>query len=262
MMTKKPKMLNAVQKPKFFSTEKRIARNKKAVARKTRKKDLTTSKRMELVNMLKKQLGKDGYNQIRKDARKVKLTRTQKSAINKINNYYDYEQSKEKSIAKRKKRITKLSSKPKMAMKKPKMNAGFDKLPKEVQQKITKNKKPKMAMSKKPKLTPKNLPFMFMKGPMMSDKKKPKMAAKKPKLTGVVKPRLTGQKKVTKKKITVNKKTGEIRAGKQSVKDVKNIKPTISSRDRNTNPKKYRDYLEELKKYNKLYKKAKAKKKN
>ena len=135
MMTKKPKMLNAVQKPKLFSTEKRIARNKKAVARKTRKKDLTTSKRMELVNMLKKELGKDGYNQIRKDASKVKLSRSQKSAINKINNYYDYEQSKEKSIAKRKKRITKLSNKPKMAMKKPKLNAGFDKLPKEVQKK-------------------------------------------------------------------------------------------------------------------------------
>lgn len=206
-MTKKPKMLNAVQKPKLFSTEKRIARNKRAVARKTKKKDLTTSKRMELVNMLKKELGKDGYNQIRKDASKVKLTRSQKSAISKINNYYDYEQGKEKSIAKRKKRITKLSNKPKMsmkkpmltkkkikvnkktgevkvgkqtvkdlkkmkpkmAMKKPKLNAGFDKLPKEVQQKITKNKKPKMA-------------------------------AKKPKLTGVVKPRLTAKKRARKSK--------------------------------------------------------------
>ena len=261
MMTKKPKMLNAVQKPKFFSTEKRIARNKKAVARKTKKKDLTTSKRMELVNMLKKELGRDGYNQIRKDASKVKLTRTQKSAISKINNYYDYEQGKEKSIAKRKKRITKLSNKPKMAMKKPKLNAGFDKLPKEVQQKITKNKKPKMA-AKKPKMAMKKPKMAMSKKPKMA-MKKPKMAMKKPKLTGVVKPRLTGKKKVTKKKITVNKKTGEVKVGKQSVKDVKNIKPkkpTISSRDRNTNPQKYRDYLKELKKYNKLYKKAKARK--
>jgi len=194
MMTKKPKMLNAVQKPKLFSTEKRIARNKKAIARKTRKKDLTTSKRMELVNMLKKELGKDGYNQIRKDASKVKLSRSQKSAINKINNYYDYEQSKEKSIAKRKKRITKLSNKPKMAMKKPKLNAGFDKLPKEVQKKITKNKKPKMA-AKKPKMAA----------------KKPKMAMKKPKLTGVVKPRLTPvkKKKVKKKPEVKNPKGGK-----------------------------------------------------
>lgn len=191
MMTKKPKMLNAVQKPKLFSTEKRIARNKRAVARKTKKKDLTTSKRMELVNMLKKELGKDGYNQIRKDASKVKLTRSQKSAISKINNYYDYEQGKEKSIAKRKKRITKLSNKPKMAMKKPKLNAGFDKLPKEVQQKITKNKKPKMT-AKKPKMAMSKKPKMAIK--------KPKMAAKKPKLTGVVKPRLTAKKRARKSK--------------------------------------------------------------
>ena len=157
-----------MEKPKLFSKEKRIARNKKAIVRKTKKKDLTTSKRMELVNTLKKQLGEGGYNQIRKDASKVKLTRSQKSAISKINNYYDYEQGKDKSIAKRKKRITKLSNKPKMAMKKPKLNAGFDKLPKTVQSKIMKNKKPKMSM-KKPKLT----------GVV-----KPKMGMKKPKLVG------------------------------------------------------------------------------
>jgi len=164
-----------MEKPKLFSKEKRIARNKKAIVRKTKKKDLTTSKRMELVNTLKKQLGEVGYNQIRKDASKVKLTRSQKSAISKINNYYDYEQGKDKSIAKRKKRITKLSNKPKMAMKKPKLNAGFDKLPKTVQSKIMKNKKPKMAM------------------------KKPMMAMKKPKLTGVVKPKMGMKKKKTKK---------------------------------------------------------------
>ena len=157
-----------MEKPKLFSKEKRIARNKRAIVRKTKKKDLTTSKRMELVNTLKKQLGEGGYNQIRKDASKVKLTNSQKSAISKINNYYDYEQGKDKSIAKRKKRITKLSNKPKMAMKKPKLNAGFDKLPKTVQSKIMKNKKPKMAM-KKPKLT----------GVV-----KPKMGMKKPKLVG------------------------------------------------------------------------------
>tara|TARA_R110000765_G_scaffold87463_1_gene167672 strand:- start:1478 stop:2098 length:621 start_codon:yes stop_codon:yes gene_type:complete len=141
-----------MEKPKLFSKEKRIARNKRAIVRKTKKKDLTTSKRMELVNTLKKQLGEGGYNQIRKDASKVKLTRSQKSAISKINNYYDYEQGKDKSIAKRKKRITKLSNKPKMAMKKPKLNAGFDKLPKTVQSKIMKNKKPKLTGVVKPKM--------------------------------------------------------------------------------------------------------------
>lgn len=141
-----------MEKPKLFSKEKRIARNKRAIVRKTKKKDLTTSKRMELVNTLKKQLGEGGYNQIRKDASKVKLTNSQKSAISKINNYYDYEQGKDKSIAKRKKRITKLSNKPKMAMKKPKLNAGFDKLPKTVQSKIMKNKKPKLTGVVKPKM--------------------------------------------------------------------------------------------------------------
>ena len=164
-----------MEKPKLFSKEKRIARNKRAIVRKTKKKDLTTSKRMELVNTLKKQLGEGGYNQIRKDASKVKLTNSQKSAISKINNYYDYEQGKDKSIAKRKKRITKLSNKPKMAMKKPKLNAGFDKLPKTVQSKIMKNKKPKMAMKK---------PMMAMKKPKLTGVVKPKMGMKKPKLVG------------------------------------------------------------------------------
>ena len=52
-----------------------------------------------------------------------------------------------------------------MNSKKPKLNAGFDSLPKEVQTKILKKKKPKMAMKK---------PMMAMKKPMLTKKAKAK----------------------------------------------------------------------------------------
>ena len=64
-----------------------------------------------------------------------------------------------------------------MASKKPKLNPGFDSLPKEVRMKILKSKKPKMAMMKKPKLGGMKKTMMAMKTTT------PKMAMKKPAFT-------------------------------------------------------------------------------
>jgi len=78
-----------------------------------------------------------------------------------------------------------------MKSKNPKMNPGFDSLPKEVQNKIMK-KKAKLSMKKKPKMAMKKPKMGGMKKTMMAMKtKEPKMAMKKPAMMGMKKPAST-----------------------------------------------------------------------
>ena len=78
-----------------------------------------------------------------------------------------------------------------MKSKNPKMNPGFDSLPKEVQNKIMK-KKAKLSMKKKPKMAMKKPKMGGMKKSMMAMKtKEPKMAMKKPAMMGMKKPAST-----------------------------------------------------------------------
>ena len=78
-----------------------------------------------------------------------------------------------------------------MKSKNPKMNPGFDSLPKEVQNKIMK-KKAKLSMKKKPKMAMKKPKMGGMKKSMMAMKtKEPKMAMKKPAMMGMKKPAFT-----------------------------------------------------------------------
>ena len=71
-----------------------------------------------------------------------------------------------------------------MKSKNPKMNPGFDSLPKEVQNKIMK-KKAKLSMKKKPMMAMKK-PKAAMKKVPKGDMTMPKMAMKKPALMGKI----------------------------------------------------------------------------
>ena len=83
-----------------------------------------------------------------------------------------------------------------MKSKNPKMNPGFDSLPKEVQNKIMK-KKAKLSMKKKPKMAMKK-PKVGMKKVPKGDMTMPKMAMKKPAMMGDKKPKLAKDKSKSK----------------------------------------------------------------
>lgn len=87
-----------------------------------------------------------------------------------------------------------------MKSKNPKMNPGFDSLPKEVQNKIMK-KKAKLSMKKKPKMAMKKPKMGGMKKTMMAMKtKEPKMAMKKPAMMGDKKPKMAMKKPASTKR--------------------------------------------------------------
>lgn len=70
---------------------------KRVKVRKKIVKDSTS--RMAMVNVLKKELGKEKYNMIRtKDVKKVKLTKKQKQYISKINRLAKSEQKNRRKI--------------------------------------------------------------------------------------------------------------------------------------------------------------------
>ena len=138
-----------------------------------------------------------------------------------------------------------------MKSKNPKMNPGFDSLPKEVQNKIMK-KKAKLSMKKKPKMAMKKPKMGGMKKSMMAMKtKEPKMAMKKPAMMGMKKPKVSSKTKKVIKKGTdamMDVATGGLTAikglGGQRLKNYKNrklglgvtIKEAFADRDKKKYP--------------------------
>ena len=149
-----------------------------------------------------------------------------------------------------------------MKSKNPKMNPGFDSLPKEVQAKIMK-KKAKLSMKKKPKMAMKKPKMGGMKKTMMAMKtKEPKMAMKKPAMMGMKKPKVSKKTKRVAKKVTdtmMDVATYGLTAikglGGQRLKNYKNrklglgvtIKEAFADRDK----KKYPDTPEGKKRFEK-----------
>ena len=147
-----------------------------------------------------------------------------------------------------------------MKSKNPKMNPGFDSLPKEVQNKIMK-KKAKLSMKKKPKMAMKK-PKVGMKKVPKGDMTMPKMAMKKPAMMGMKKPKASSKTKKVAKKVTdtmMDMATGGLTAikglGGQRLKNYKNrklglgvtIKEAFADRDK----KKYPNTPEGKKKFEK-----------
>ena len=147
-----------------------------------------------------------------------------------------------------------------MKSKNPKMNPGFDSLPKEVQNKIMK-KKAKLSMKKKPKMAMKK-PKVGMKKVPKGDITMPKMVMKKPAMMGNKKPKASSKTKKIVKKVTdtaMDVATGGLTAikglGGQRLKNYKNrklglgvtIKEAFADRDK----KKYPNTPEGKKKFEK-----------